>query len=95
MISESTWLSTLFEVKRQGLLFLNKEESSDASSAGADEWVTIDREDAGDPEWSELWPQHQWQVAFEILVRHSYYSGTGQFEGAQSKAAQEQHHLLE
>ncbi|GAB4820146.1 hypothetical protein N2152v2_007192 [Parachlorella kessleri] len=64
MASQETWYATLLEVKRQALLHLQPSEGSDTPTG---EWVKVEPPQPRDADWSELWPQQQWQVAFEIL----------------------------
>jgi len=58
------WQATFTEARNQALRSFQKNVFD--TSTGS--WVDVGPASTAD-DWSDLWPNQQWQVAFEILVR--------------------------
>ena len=67
-VDEELWRATFTEFRSQALRTLQGNLFDIASGGWVD--VGLAAAAAGETkEWSDLWPQEQWHIAFEILVR--------------------------
>jgi hypothetical protein len=67
-VDEELWKATFAEFKSQALRTFQSNLFDIASGGWVD--VGLAAAAAGEVrEWSDVWPQQQWHIAFEILVR--------------------------
>ena len=66
------WRATFLEFKQQALRTLHSNVFDTASGGWVDVGLAAAASgDLANTDWSDLWPQQQWQIAFEILVSSS------------------------
>lgn len=67
--SPALWRATFKEFQRQTLRYFQRNVFDIASGGWVDVGVAMTSGDGDLDDWSDLWPSHQWHIAFEILVR--------------------------